>query len=381
MTDAASGLKVRLRRVRGNFALDADFSAPPHGITALFGASGAGKTSCLRAIAGLDRDVDGRVDFSGKVWLDSTGRRFVPPHRRGIGYVFQEPSLFPHLSVTGNLDYGQQRSPRLRNVDRRRLIEQFGIDRLLARKPKDLSGGERQRVALARALLADPVLLMLDEPLSALDATAREELLGCLKQLHAELAIPMIYVSHAIDEVLRLASHVVVMHGGRVVAQGSPPSALPGGDLRPAVADPLGGVIEGHVVAQDPFDHLSELAFAGGRLWLPRRTECVGDRLRCRIDARDIVLSTRAPVEPADSFNVIETVVIGLTEAAHPSHCLVRLDARGTLLLAHVARRCWRALALSPGQRVWAQVKVTMLDAPSRSAVVGMACPRHGVRP
>lgn len=247
MTDAASGLQVRLRRVRGNFALDAAFGVPPHGITALFGASGAGKTSCLRAIAGLDRDVEGRVDFGGNVWQDSASRRFVPPHRRGIGYVFQETSLFPHLSVAGNLDYGQRRSPRRRAVDRRYLVEQFGVDRLLARKPNDLSGGERQRVALVRALLADPVLLLLDEPLSALDASAREELLDCLEQRHAELAVPTIYVSHALDEVLRLASHMVVMNGGRVVAQGSLPSALPGDGLLPVAAGPLGGAIEGYV--------------------------------------------------------------------------------------------------------------------------------------
>lgn len=233
MAEITAGLQVQLRHRGGDFALAMDFSVPLRGITALVGASGAGKTRCLRAIAGLDRDVEGRVDFGGDVWQDSARGHFVPPHRRGIGYVFQEASLFAHLSVSRNLDYGQQRCPRRPIVDRRRLIAQFGVEHLLARRVGDLSGGERQRVALVRALLADPVLLLLDEPLSALDAPARHELLGCLEQWHAEFAIPTIFVSHAIDEVQRLAGHVVVVDAGRVAAQGGPSSTLTRGDLSP----------------------------------------------------------------------------------------------------------------------------------------------------
>jgi len=361
MTEVASGLQVQLQHQRGDFALDVDFNAPSRGVTALFGPSGAGKTTCLRAIAGLKPDIEGRIAFAGDVWHDSLARRLVPTHRRRIGYVFQEASLFPHLSVSGNLDYGQRRAGHSATVDRELFLERFGVNHLLARKVHSLSGGERQRVAIVRALFADPVLLLLDEPLSALDVSARSELLGCLEQLHVELAIPTIYVSHAIDEVARLADHLVVMDAGRVISQGSLQSTLARGELPLAMSDQLGVVIEGHVVAQDPVDHLIELAFVGGRLWLPQRTERVGDCLRCRIGARDVVLSTSPPAAGSSALNVIQANVAGVMDAAHPSQCIVRLDVRGTVLLASITRRSWRSLALAPGLRVWAQVKAVAL--------------------
>lgn len=363
MTDAAPGLQATLCGRRDGFALEVALELPARGITALFGPSGAGKTSCLRAIAGLERDVEGRIAFGGVLWQDTARGHFVPLHRRGIGYVFQEPSLFAHLSVGGNLDYGQRRGGRHARVDRPRLLQQFGVDRLLERKVAELSGGERQRVAIVRALLADPALLLLDEPLSALDATARAELLGCLEQLHAEQAVPMIYVSHAIDEVARLADHLVVMDAGRVLAQGPLQATLARGELPPAMRDLLGVVIEGQVVSIDAADHLCELAFEGGRLWLPRRGERTGERLRCRVAARDVALSRSAPGADGSMLNVIAAVVTGRSEAAHPSQCIVRLDAGGTVLLASLTQRSWRALQLAPGERVWAQVKATALGA------------------
>ncbi|OOG56531.1 molybdenum ABC transporter ATP-binding protein [Rhodanobacter sp. C03] len=361
MTEVAAGLQVQLQRQRGDFALDVDISVPPRGITALFGPSGAGKTTCLRAIAGLDQGMAGHIAFAGDVWQDSSTRRLVPAHQRRIGYVFQEASLFPHLSVSGNLDYSQRRARGHRPVDREALLEQFGVEHLLARRVGSLSGGEQQRVAIVRALLSDPVLLLFDEPLSALDASARGELLGCLEQLHAELAVPTIYVSHAIDEVARLADHLVVMEAGRVLSQGSLQSTLAQGKLPLAMSDQLGVVIEGQVVAQDPIDHLVELAFEGGRLWLPQRTERVGDRLRCRIGARDVVLSTSPPAAGSSALNVVQAIVVGMIDAAHPSQCIVRLDVHGIALLASITRRSWRSLALAPGSRVWAQVKATAL--------------------
>lgn len=361
MAEVAAGLQVQLQYQRGDFALDVDINVPSRGITALFGPSGAGKTTCLRAVAGLDPGIAGHIAFAGDVWQDSSTRRFVPAHRRRIGYVFQEASLFPHLSVSGNLDYGQRRARGNRPVNREALLEQFGVDHLLARRVGSLSGGERQRVAIVRVLLSDPVLLLLDEPLSALDAPARSDLLGCLEQLHEELAIPTIYVSHAIDEVARLADHLVVMEAGRVLSQGSLQATLASGELPLAMSDLLGVVIEGKVIAQDPVDHLIELAFEGGRLWLPQRAERVGDRLRCRIGARDVVLSTNLPAAGSSALNVVQAVVVGIIDAAHPSQCIVRLDIHGTALLASITRRSWRALALAPGSRVWAQVKATAL--------------------
>ncbi|MEO8999783.1 MAG: molybdenum ABC transporter ATP-binding protein [Rhodanobacter sp.] len=361
MTEITSGLQVQLRCSRGDFALDVDISLPSQGVTALFGPSGAGKTTCLRAIAGLDPEIEGRIAFAGNVWQDSSTRCLVPSHRRRIGYVFQEASLFPHLSVAGNLAYGQRRAGGNAPVDRGAWLERFGVNHLLARKVAGLSGGERQRVAIVRALLTNPVLLLLDEPLSALDASARAELLGCLEQLHAELAVPTIYVSHAIDEVARLADHLVVMDAGHVLSQGSLQATLAAGELPLAMSEQLGVVIEAQVVAQDPLDHLIELAFEGGRLWLPQRTERVGDRLRCRVGARDVVLSTSAPATDSSALNVMAAVVVGVLDAAHPSQCIVRLDVHGTALLASITRRSWRSLGLAPGSRVWVQVKATAL--------------------
>jgi molybdate transport system ATP-binding protein len=211
VTDARHGLHAKLAWRRGDMALDVDITLPPTGITALFGPSGAGKTSCLRAIAGLERGSEGRVTFGDRVWQDNAHRVFVPPHRRRLGYVFQEPSLFVHRSVAGNLDYGFRRAGKPAHLDREGLIERFGLHTLLDRRVVTLSGGERQRVSMVRALLSDPALLLFDEPLSALDGAARTDLLGCLENLRTALDIPMIYVSHNIDEVARLADHIVLL--------------------------------------------------------------------------------------------------------------------------------------------------------------------------
>src|SRR5579859_1086188 len=322
VTDAARGLDAKLAWRRGPLALDIDITLPPRGITALFGPSGAGKTSCLRAIAGLDQGSVGSVSFGHQVWQDSTHRVFVPPHRRRLGYVFQEPSLFVHRSVAGNLDYGFRRAGRPTHLDRDGLIERFGLGALLDRRVGTLSGGERQRVSMVRALLSDPALLLFDEPLSALDATARSDLLGCLESLHAALDVPMIYVSHNIDEVARLADHLVLLDAGHVVAQGSLQDTLTRLDLPPALGEAVGAVIEGQVVDYDAHDQLIALEFAGGRLWLPYRHETVGQRLRCRIGARDVVLSRTQHAETS-ALNQLPCRVVAVADADHPSQVLV----------------------------------------------------------
>jgi molybdate transport system ATP-binding protein len=360
VTEAPHGLHAKLAWRRGELALDVDLALPPRGITALFGPSGAGKTSCLRAIAGLERGSQGRVSFGNAVWQDSIHRVFVPPHRRRLGYVFQEPSLFAHRSVGGNLDYGFRRSRRPAHIDREGLIDRFGVRPLLGRRSGTLSGGERQRVSMVRALLSDPALLLFDEPLSALDAAARSELLGYLEQLHASLEVPMIYVSHNIDEVARLADHLVLLDAGHVVAQGALEATLTRLDLPPALVEAVGAVIEGRVVGYDAHDQLIELAFSGGTLWLPYRHEVVGQALRCRIGARDIVLA-RAAIQGSSVLNQIRCQIIAMADADHPSQCLVQLDAGGSVLLARITRRSWHALGLVPGAEVWAQVKAVAL--------------------
>lgn len=354
------GLEAKLAWRRGALAFDVELSLPPQGITALFGPSGAGKTSCLRAIAGLERDAAGRVSFGQDVWQDSVHRVFVPPHRRRIGYVFQEPSLFTHLNVAGNLDFGYRRAGRPAHLDREGLIDRFGLRALLERRVDTLSGGERQRVSMVRALLSDPALLLFDEPLSALDGPARTDLLGCLESLHATLRVPMVYVSHNVDEVARLADHLVLMEAGHVVAQGSLQDTLTRLDLPPALGEAVGAVIEGQVVDYDAHDQLIALEFAGGRLWLPYRHETVGQRLRCRIGARDVVL-TRAQHEETSALNQLPCRIVAVADADHPSQVLVQLDLGGSILLARITRRSWHALGLAPGNPAWAQVKAVAL--------------------
>jgi molybdate transport system ATP-binding protein len=356
------GLRAALSRKFAALEIAFDAALPARGVTALFGPSGAGKTSCLRMIAGLDRRAAGRLSFGDETWQDSKRRIFLPPHRRRIGYVAQDPGLFAHLDVAGNLDFGYRRAGRPARLDRDELIDQFGLRGLLRRRIEALSGGERQRVAIVRALLSDPALLLFDEPLSALDGAAREDLLGLLETLHARLAAPLIYVSHAIDEVARLADHVVLLEAGRIVARGPLQSTVARLDLPPALLEAAGAVIEGVVTGQSDADHLTELSFDGGVLLLPQGRARMGDRLRCRIAARDVVL-TQAPQPGASALNQLACRVIAVGDADHPSQCLVQLDSGGTVLLARITRRSLRALDLTPGREVWAQVKAVALGA------------------
>ncbi len=359
MTDAP-GLQLDLGWRRGETALDLHLDLPPRGISVLFGPSGAGKTSCLRAVAGLEPQARGRVTFRDRVWQDSDAGVFVPPHRRRIGYVVQEASLFTHRSVADNLDYGFRRAGRPAHLDREGLIDRFGVRPLLARPVTALSGGERQRVAIVRALLSDPVLLLFDEPLSALDAGAREDLLGQLEALHERLAVPMLYVSHAIDEVARLADHLVLLDAGRIVARGRLQDTLARPDLPPALREAAGTVIEGTVTRHFADEHLTEISFDGGRLLLPSRGAATGQRLRCRIGARDVVLA-RHPQPDSSALNQLRGRIVAMAEADHPSQCLVQLQVGDNLLLARITRRSWQALELAPGREIWAQVKAVAL--------------------
>ena len=359
---APKGLVAALTLRRAASTIVLDVALPARGVTALFGPSGAGKTSCLRMIAGLERSATGTLSFGDETWCDSARRIFVPPHRRRIGYVTQEPGLFEHLDVAGNLDFAFRRAGRPAHLDRDALIDQFGLGALLTRHTGALSGGERRRVAIVRALLSDPALLLLDEPLSALDGAARDDLLGRLETLHAGLAAPMIYVSHAIDEVARLADHLVLLEAGRVVAQGPLNATVTRLDLPPALIEATGAVIEGVVIRHDADDHLTELSFDGGVLLVPRNRARVGDRLRCRIAARDVALTLERQAG-GSALNQLRCRVVAVADADHPSQCLVQLDAGGTLLVSRITRRSWRALELSAGRQVWAQVKAVALGA------------------
>ena len=347
-------IHARFRLARGNFLLDLDLELPGRGITALFGHSGSGKTTCLRAMAGLERPPGGRFSIGDEVWQDD--HVFVPTHRRALGYVFQEASLFPHLSVQGNMEFGLKRAADSAPVFALATVaELLGIGALLKRMPDSLSGGERQRVAIARALLAAPRLLLMDEPLAALDLKRKLEILPYLERLHDELSIPVIYVSHAPDEVARLADHLVLLEDGKVVASGPLSETLARTDLPPAFADDAGVVLETTLSAHEA-DNLSQLDFAGGVLHVGRRHEAPGSRLRCRILARDVSLALERP-RASSIVNILAASVTAVAATDTPGHVLVQMRIGATPLLARITERSLRELALAPGQPVWAQIK------------------------
>jgi len=289
----SDGVLARFSIEYPGFSLGVELRLPGSGVTALFGPSGSGKTTCLRAIAGLERPRGGYLSVNGEVWQDDAKSIFVPTHRRPLGYVFQEPSLFSHLSVRGNLEYGLKRATRAGEGDGlERTAEILGIAALLDRGPEKLSGGERQRVAIARALLTRPRLLLLDEPLASLDLRRRHEILPYLERLHDELEIPSIYVSHMPDEVARLADHLVLLDKGSVVASGPLQETLARLDLPAAFTDDAGVFIEARIAGHDQADELTRLDFAGGTIYVPRRRPpTAAGKVRCRIEARDVSLT------------------------------------------------------------------------------------------
>ena len=353
MTD---GLRARLRLTRGAFRLDVDLDLPQRGISALFGHSGSGKTTILRAIAGLERAPGGYVALGGEVWQDDARGVFVPVHRRALGYVFQEASLFPHLSVRANLEFGRRRVPvHERRFDLAPVTDLLGIVSLLERRPDGLSGGERQRVAIARALLASPRLLLMDEPLAALDLRRKLEILPYLERMHEELAIPIVYVSHAPDEVARLADHLVLLDDGKAVASGPLTETLARVDLPPSFADDAGVVLD-TILAGHEEDALSRLEFAGGALLVGRRREAVGTHLRCRIHARDVSLVLDRP-QGTSIVNRLPAVVTAVAATDTPGHVLVQLRMGESPLLARITERSRRELGIAPGLRLWVQIK------------------------
>ncbi|HEX6735124.1 MAG TPA: molybdenum ABC transporter ATP-binding protein, partial [Azonexus sp.] len=285
-------IETRFRLDWPGFALDVDLTLPGRGVTALFGPSGSGKTTLLRCIAGLERAPHGRVAFNGQVWQDDAS--WLPTHRRPLGYVFQEASLFPHLDVLGNLRYGLKRSG-ARPAGLEQAIELLGIGHLLKRRPDTLSGGERQRVGIARALAVGPEILLMDEPLAALDLKRKQEILPYLERLHDELDIPVLYVSHAPDEVARLADHIVVLDSGRVVAAGPLGETLARLDLPIRLGEDASVVLEATVGMIDTEWHLARVDFAGGGLWTRDRGLPAGRRVRVRVLARDVSLAIAEP--------------------------------------------------------------------------------------
>ncbi|MDR2844530.1 MAG: molybdenum ABC transporter ATP-binding protein [Puniceicoccales bacterium] len=363
-SDGTDAIRARLRHRYAGFTLDADLVLPGRGVTALFGHSGSGKTTCLRLIAGLERAAGVRLEVNGAVWQDDAQGIFVPVHRRALGYVFQDAALFPHLTVAQNLDYGKKRRANGTGAvaspppDGDALIELLGIATLLERRPQTLSGGERQRVAVARALLAGPRLLLMDEPLAALDLARKAEILPYLERLRDTLEIPVLYVSHSPEEVIRLADHLVLLEAGRVVAAGPLADTLSRLDLPGGFFDDASVVIEGEIVAHDGEYQLATLRFAGGELRIPSAAAPLGRKLRVRIKAGDVSLALE-PSTATTISNILPAVVLQeATAPMAPGHVLLGLDlGNGIRLSARITRHSRDRLALRAGVRVWAQVK------------------------
>ena len=352
---------VRLQVLRPGFELAVDLALPATGITVVFGASGSGKTTVLRCVAGLERGRQGRVQIGAELWQDDATATFLPTWRRPLGYVFQEASLFEHLTVGGNLHFGLKRSgSRTAAQGLEAAIRLLGIEKLLGRMPPQLSGGERQRVAIARALATQPRLLLLDEPLAALDAARKQEILPWLERLRDELSTPMLYVTHSADELARLADHVVVLEQGRVKTEG-PVAAVLSSILSPALAgEDLGALLEGRVAERDAHWHLCRVAFDGGSLWLRDSGLPVGREVRLRVLARDLSIATAEP-QATSILNVLPCEVEASAPDVHPAQVLVRVRVGASMLTARLTGRSFQALGLQPGMRVWLQVKSVAL--------------------
>jgi molybdate transport system ATP-binding protein len=356
---------LRHRFAQEGFTLDAAFTADGAGVTALFGPSGCGKSTILAAVAGLLRPEAGRVALDGVALLDTAARVFVSPERRRFGLVFQEARLFPHLSVETNLRYGERRAPRgATGPGFPEVVALLGIDHLLGRRPARLSGGERQRVALGRALLSRPRLLLMDEPLAALDSARRAEVLPFLARLRDLSGLPILYVTHALDEVDALADRLVLLEAGRVLAEGGVEALTARTDLPLAARRDAGVLVGCRVLAHETDRGLTRLGFAGGELLVPLRPEPVETRLRLRLRARDVAVATEAP-RGLSMQNVLPAVLEAIAPAPTPEELFLRLVIGPTPLLARVTRDSVARLALRPGQPLWALVKSVAFGLPA----------------
>lgn len=354
----SSSIDIAYRLTRAAFAFDVDLQIPLRGVTGVYGVSGAGKTTLLRCIAGLEAAADGRLAVDGELWEDTARGIAKPAHEREIGYVFQEPRLFAHLNVEGNLAYGARRR-RSGGVSREQVVGLLGLEALLGRATRGLSGGEAQRVAIARALLRGPRFLLMDEPLAALDRRRRQDVLPFLDRLHAELSIPIVYVSHDLDEMCRLCDRLVVLESGRAIAAGSLSTVLAQLDPPVVPGEEASAMIEGRIVDHDPEDDITRLEFSGGAFFVTGYRGEPGQTLRLRIKANDVSLCRERPAE-SSILNVLPVEVDDARELDEPAAgrtLLVRLKSGSDRLLARVTRRSWAAMKLGRGQALFAQIK------------------------
>ena len=344
---------------RQSFRLDVKFTLPGKGVTALFGRSGSGKTTLLRCLAGLDKADSGYLKMGEQVWQDQDN--WLPPHQRQVGYVFQENRLFHHLTVAKNLHFGLQRIPaNLQRIHFAEATELLGLENLLQRFPNELSGGQQQRVAIARALLTSPELMLMDEPLASLDSASKAEILPYLEKLNSSLHIPIIYVSHAADEVLRIADHMLLLDNGLLLAEGPVNELLTRHDLPLAHLDEACAIIPGEVSAHDDTYHLTQIAVSGGAATVSRQQLDIGHAVRVRVQAKDVSLALEPPRHSSIS-NIWPVIINDMCPTNDPARLLITLDMNGERLLSQITARSAHLLQLEIGKQVFAQVKSVAL--------------------
>lgn len=354
-----SNHRICVRLQLGDFNLDVDESIPDNQTTVVFGASGSGKTTLIRCIAGLEKPAFANIQVAGKAWHDTTQQTFLPSWKRPLGYVFQESSLFDHLSVSGNLEFGLKRAGAPRGqLDE--AIHLLGIEHLLSRRPTSLSGGERQRVAIARALCTNPEILLLDEPLASLDQSRKDEILPWIEKIRKESQIAMLYITHSMDELGKLADHLLLMQAGRVVESGSMESVL----SRPAATKLLGDesstVLTGVIVEQSEEWNLQRVRTPAGELWTHLSAHEMGQEVRVRIRARDLSISVVRP-QKSSIQNVLQACIVDIREDTHASQQIVEVSCGDCTLIVKVTRRSCHDLSLEKHQEVWLQLKTAAL--------------------
>lgn len=344
------------------FHLNVDMDVPMSGITAIFGPSGSGKTTFLRCLAGLERAPEGFMQVGEDVWQDESRGYCLPLYERPIGYVFQEPRLFPHYNVHSNLLYGYNRIPsKERRITMEQVVDILGIGHLLERRIHKLSGGEQQRVAIGRALLTSPKLLLLDEPLASLDIQRKQELLPFIRRLHQELHIPVVYVSHAMAEILQLADRIVLLKEGHVVGVGTLNEVLTALPFRGSFASHrIGAILDAHVTSHDAQYGLTQLEFKGQSLFTPLQPAAIGQSMRVHILSTDVTIVVERMGSPTSVLNILEATIVEIREINHTSVDIL-LDI-GAPLVASITRKSLMSLGLKPGQRVFAHVKAVALN-------------------
>ena len=362
-----SELNMNVTLNKGAFTLEVNAQAPEKGILGIWGESGSGKTTLLRCLAGLERQTKGVIEIGNQKWLDTEKNHFLPTWQRDLGYVFQEASLFKHLSVFKNIEFGFKRtSPKAPAFQQKKnardeSIELLGLEHLLGRFPHELSGGERQRVAIARALATGPKLLLLDEPMSALDQNKKDELYPWIEKLTHELHIPIVLVSHSIEEIARLTQHLLILQKGRVLAQGVTADVLSSIQTPYDFGEHASSVLSATVEEIDPQWRLARITFDQHDLWIESRSFEIGQTLKARILAKDVSLSLHRPAQSSIQ-NFLDCKITGKRDLPHSSQCLVQLQCGNQVLMAKITQRAFAHLELKLGQQVWAQIKsVAML--------------------